>query len=143
MIKYVLGCDKNHSFEAWFRSSDAFDRQASRQLVVCPECGSTAIAKRPMAPAVLTHSKGKPGRAAQAPHLTQSPSISDIRKLRNEMLAKSENVGEGFAGEARRIHFGEAEERSIHGKATLDDARGLIDDGVPFGLIPVLPEDQN
>ena len=143
MIKYVLGCDKNHSFEAWFRSGDAFDRQAGRQLVVCPECGSTVIAKRPMAPAVLKRAKGKPGRAAQASQLTQSPSMSDIRKLRNEMLAKSENVGEGFAGEARRIHFGEAEERSIHGKATPDDARSLIDDGVPFGLIPVLPEDQN
>ena len=143
MIKYLLGCDKNHNFEAWFRSGDAFDRQASRQLVVCPECGSTGIKKRPMAPALLKGAKGKRGPAAQAPQPMQTPSMSEIRKLRNEMLAKSENVGKGFAGEARRIHFGEAEERSIHGKATLDDARSLIDDGVPFGLIPGLPEDQN
>ena len=95
-----------------------------------------------MAPALL-----KAGRdnAQSAPHKPmQKPSLADLRQLRREILAKSEHVGKGFAEEARRIHFGEAEERSIHGEASIEDARGLIDDdGVPFGLVPPLPEDQN
>jgi hypothetical protein len=141
MIKFSLGCNNHHSFEAWFRSGDAFDRQAGRQLVVCPECGSTTVEKAPMAPALL-----KAGRAKSetTPSQTmQKPSGADLRRLRGEMLAKSEHVGKGFAEEARRIHFGEADERSIHGEASIEDARGLIDDGVPFGLVPPLPEDQN
>lgn len=142
MIKYSLGCNNQHSFEAWFRSGDAFDRQASRQLVVCPECGTTSITKRPMAPAVLRRASAK-SQAAAASEPMRVPSMADLRKLRSEILAKSENVGAGFAKEARSIHFGEAEARTIHGKSSREEARALIEDGVPFGLIPPLPEDQN
>lgn len=141
MIKYLLGCDMSHSFEAWFRSGDAFDRQAGRQLVVCPECGSTCITKRPMAPAVLKTGRAK-SQTTPSPTM-QKPSVADMRRLRTEILAKSEHVGKGFAEEARRMHFGEADEKTIHGVASLEDARGLIDEGVPFGLVPPLPEDQN
>lgn len=141
MIKYSLGCSNQHRFEAWFRSGDAFERQARRQLVVCPDCGSTNIEKAPMAPALL---KAERARTHSAPaDATPKPSLADLRRLRNEILAKSEDVGKDFAGEARRMHFGEAEERSIRGEATVEDARALIDDGVPFGLVPPLPEDQN
>ena len=145
MIKYSLGCNNHHRFEAWFRSGVAYDRQSSRQLVVCPDCGSTDIEKAPMAPALLK-SGLKAGRAKTLPAPTQAmpgPSLADLRRFRNEIMAKSEDVGKDFAGEARRIHFGDAEERSIRGEATMDDARALIDDGVPFGLVPPLPEDQN
>lgn len=142
MIKYSLGCDRQHSFEAWFRSSDAYDRQVRRRLVVCPQCGSTDIEKAPMAPALLKAGRAKARR--QEPNTAfQKPSPADLRKLRSEILAKSENVGAGFAEEARRIHFGDAEERKIHGTSSLGEARALIEDGVPFGLIPPMPEDQN
>lgn len=141
MIRYSLGCNNGHRFEAWFRSGDAFDRQAQRQLVVCPACGLADVEKAPMAPALLKARRGKtqPAPAEAMPR----PSLADLRQLRNEMLAKSQHVGKGFAEEARRIHFGEAEERSIHGEASLEDARALIDDGVPFGFVPPVPEDQN
>ncbi len=98
-----------------------------------------------MAPALLK-SGLKAGRANVRPApvvAKQGPSLADLRRFRNEIMAKSEDVGKDFAGEARRIHFGDAEERSIRGEATMDDARALIDDGVPFGLVPPLPEDQN
>ncbi len=149
MIKYSLGCNNHHRFEAWFRSGDAFDRQARRQLVVCPDCGSTEIEKAPMAPALLKSglnsglNSGRVSSQLPPPEVMPRPSLADLRRLRNEIMAKSENVGKDFAGEARRIHFGEAEKRSIRGEASLDDARSLIDDGVPFGLLPPLPEDQN
>jgi hypothetical protein len=141
MIKYSLGCSNHHRFEAWFRSSDAFDRQARRQLVVCPDCGSTDVEKAPMAPALL-----KAGRTKTQPKPSEvlpRPSLADLRRFRNEIMAKAEDVGKNFAGEARRIHFGDAEERIIRGEATMEDARALLEDGVPFGLVPPLPEDQN
>ncbi len=145
MIKYTLGCNNGHCFEAWFRSGDAFDRQARRQLVACPDCGSTEIDKAPMSPALLKTGRAKtqPASSEAISEAMPKPTLADLRRLRTEILAKSQHVGKGFAEEARRIHFGEAEERSIHGEASLEDARSLIDDGVPFGLVPPVPEDQN
>ena len=141
MIKYSLGCNNHHRFEAWFRSGDAYDRQAKRRLVVCPDCGSTDIEKVPMAPALLKTGRASPQAAPS--EVMPRPSLADLRRFRNEVMAKSEDVGKEFSEEARRIHFGDAEERSIRGEATLEEARALVDDGVPFGLVPPLPEDQN
>ncbi len=74
---------------------------------------------------------------------TAHPMIEAMREFKQKLLADSENVGPRFAEEARKIHFGESEQRTIHGETSLDDARKLSDDGIPFGVLPRLPEDQN
>lgn len=169
MIRYQLGCACGHEFEAWFASGEAFDRQKAHDLLACPACASHSVDKRPMAPAIVKGivRGGNAGRAAQrapadaaataaAPVASSADATVDtpveahakafvdaIRQMRAHLEAKSENVGKRFAEEARRIHFGESEERLIHGEATADDAKGLEEDGVPFAVLPRLPEEQN
>ncbi len=154
MIKYKLGCAAGHEFEAWFVSMDAFDRQAHRGLVSCPECASTRVEKRPMAPAIVTtakRSKAPDGVPPDTPAGVMMPVhdpaskelIKAVREMKAKLLQNSEHVGVRFAEEARRIHFGETETRSIHGEATPEDAQGLCEDGVAFGILPMLPDEQN
>jgi hypothetical protein len=161
MIRYRLQCDKGHSFEGWFQSSDAFDRQAKRKQVTCVTCGSHKVEKALMAPNVVTSERKakqrkrqadtpvatppEPVHAPPAPVFTpeQRELIGRMRKLRDEMLAKSEYVGPRFAEEARRIHSNEGEVRGIHGEANLDDVRSLVEEGIEVLPIPVLPDDLN
>lgn len=154
MIKYKLGCATGHEFEAWFASMDAFDRQARRGLVSCPECASTRVEKRPMAPAIVTTAKRSLAPVdvpADTPAGVMMPVrdpaskelIGAVREMKAELLKNSEHVGMRFAEEARRIHFGETQTRSIHGEATPDEAQGLYEDGVAFGILPLLPDEQN
>jgi hypothetical protein len=139
MIRYALICDSGHSFEAWFASSGAYDKQAEAHAVACPECGSTEVSKAPMAPYV-------PKRRAdpQSPKLAERrKSYAMLRQLREEMTANSDYVGEKFPEEARKIHFDEAPPRSIHGEATLEEAKALTEEGIPLRPLPPLPEDEN
>lgn len=139
MIRYALICDRGHSFEAWFGSSRAYDEQAEAHAVACPDCGSTAVSKAPMAPYV-------PKRRAEAapPKLDERrKSYAMLRQLREEMTANSDYVGEKFPEEARKIHFNEAPARSIHGEATLEEAKALTEEGIPVRPLPPLPEDEN
>ena len=143
MIKYRLICSESHEFEGWFRGSGEFDEQASNGNLSCPVCASTAVSKAVMAPAVAT------GRAA-APAPRQAPGperqreiFAALRKLRSEVEARSTYVGERFAEEARKIHFGEAEERIVHGEATVDEVHALSEEGVPVMPLPRLPKDLN
>lgn len=146
MIRYQLACEHEHAFEAWFGSIDAFEKQRARALVVCPQCGSTHVDRSPMAPAVLS---GKAKSAATASQSDQghiavhSGSFAELKKLKDTVLENSEDVGARFATEARKIHFDEAAPRSIHGQASLDEARDLVEDGIPFGVLPVLPSERN
>lgn len=146
MIRYQLACEHEHAFEAWFGSIDAFEKQRARALVVCPQCGSTHVDRSPMAPAVLsgkansTAEKLQPENANLTVH---SGSFAELKKLKDTALENSEDVGARFATEARKIHFDEAKPRSIHGRASLDEARGLVEDGIPFGVLPVLPSERN
>lgn len=144
MIKYRLGCAAGHEFESWFRAIDDYDEQVHSGLVACPSCGSRAIGKLPMAPAVVT------GRHGQLP----SPSdtllsgeetglFRKLRELRKMIIENTEDVGPRFAEEARKMHFGEVEERRIRGNSTLEEARELIEDGVPFSILPPLADDFN
>lgn len=150
MIKYQLGCACGHEFEAWFASGAAFTEQRSNNLLACPACGSQSVEKRPMAPAIV----GSGRKASKTPAASEShaPAPADaqakafvdaVRQMRAHLEAKSENVGPAFAEEARRMHFGESEARTIHGEASLEDVKSLNEDGVPFGILPKLPEDQN
>jgi hypothetical protein len=148
VIKFRLGCDNGHEFDAWFRSGEAYEKQAVRHLVVCPECGSHAVDKKPMAPAVVSRRAGTGANVAQSAPVTAAaglpePVLEALRNLKKQVLANSEDVGARFPEEARKIHFGESEERAIRGQATAGEARQLHDDGVPFGIFPDLPEDKN
>lgn len=147
MIKYRLGCSDGHEFESWFRSIADYDGQSQSGAVACPMCGSTAITKLPMAPAVVSGRSSRSMQTAHEPSSDSAPSAPSVatalRAFKKAVLENSEDVGVQFAEEARKIHFGEAEERNIRGSTTADEARALHQDGVPFGILPELPEDLN
>jgi hypothetical protein len=157
MILFDLKCAKDHVFEAWFRDGAAFDAQAASRKVACPVCGSRKIVKAPMAPRIGKSgrqereraseraaseksgppAKAGPGEAKPAP--TQMHVMQALRELRRQVEANCDYVGERFAEEARRIHYGETDARNIYGEASDEDARALDDEGVEFGRIPWVP----
>jgi hypothetical protein len=156
MIRYALACDAGHDFESWFPSASSYDDQAARGLVTCPACGSGRVGKRIMAPSVARADKGlksaplmPPPAAPEAPRPMALLSEAErevrtmIRALREHVTANAENVGTRFADEARMIHHGEAEPRSIYGQASPAEARALMEEGVDVAPLPVLPEDRN
>jgi len=141
VIRFSLHCDQAHDFEGWFRSNDDYDTQRKRGFVECPTCGSNKVSKALMAPAVSTSRKQE--RMALAMGAEQKRMMSELKALTDKMKEGAENVGDKFAEEARKIHFGETEQRGIYGEASPDEVKGLAEDGVPFMPIPVLPEDRN
>ena len=142
MIRYELSCDNGHAFEGWFGSADDFDRQQKMALVSCPTCGSAHIAKRLMAPSVSTARK-KQQRQDIAVQTGQREMMSKLREIVSTIRANSEDVGERFPEEARKIHYGETEKRGLIGRATAEEVRDLLDEGVEVAPLPVLPDDTN
>ncbi|MBI1329173.1 MAG: DUF1178 family protein [Alphaproteobacteria bacterium] len=129
MIVYNLRCAKAHEFEGWFRDSAAFDTQAAEGKLVCPVCNSRKVAKAPMAPAVSgTRKSASPEEVRKARQF-----MTGLRKYVQE---NAEYVGPQFAEEARKIHYGESDERHIYGEATLKEARELIEEGVDVAPLP-------
>ncbi|MGY2049350.1 DUF1178 family protein [Methylobacterium sp. JK268] len=161
MIRYALSCESGHAFESWFPSSDSYDDQAGRGLVACPVCGSPKVAKQLMAPALGRRgNKGAPpvpaepaAAAAPAPaapaepvRLLAEPEMqlrAMIRALHEHVARTSDHVGPRFAEEARRMHYGEAEQRAIHGEASLQEAQALLEEGIAVQPLPLLPEERN
>jgi hypothetical protein len=157
MIRYRLQCDHAHQFETWFGNAATYDRQVRRGQVACPECGSTSVSKALMAPSVITsRAAAKKQRPAPVEALEPPPSgpqrlanakqrelFQMMRKLREEVVAKSEYVGPRFAEEARKIHNEETEQRGIYGEATPREVKELAEDGVEVYPLPVLPDDHN
>jgi len=141
LIRVSLICDHDHEFEAWFRSNDDFDTQKKRGFVDCPTCGSSKVGKALMAPAVSTGRKRE--KIALAMNEMQKKAMAEMKALSEKIRENADYVGDKFAEEARKIHFGETEARGIYGEATLDEAKSLAEDGVGFMPIPVFPEDQN
>lgn len=141
MIRYALSCAAHHDFESWFQSSAAYDRLAGSDRVTCPVCGSTKVHKALMAPAVVGAGRAAE-KAADAPSASAA-SPTEIERalaaLRQHVEENSDYVGLNFAAEARRIHAGEAPERSIYGETQADEARKLIEDGVPVAPLPFVP----
>ena len=131
MIRYALRCDKGHDFDGWFRSAAGFDALSAEAQVSCSICGSTAVQKAPMAPAV-------PRDEAEARPLDRPGSRLEVamRELRRQVEENSDYVGESFATTARAMHEGSIPERSIHGEARPDEARKLIEDGIPVAPLP-------
>ncbi len=158
MIKYSLHCGNGHDFEAWFRSSDEFDNQKRRKILLCPACDSPKIEKAMMAPnvgvkgnraAVEPSSPAAAGPSALATAATGLPAevqqhvVKLAREIREHVTRNADNVGEKFAEEARKIHYEETEPRGIYGKATPEEASDLKDEGIEVHPLPVLPEERN
>jgi hypothetical protein len=140
MIRYALTCDQGHDFEAWFGSIGSYDEQVEARAVICPCCGSAAVHKAPMAPAVR---KGKAGAAATPVNREGRRTYAFLKDLKAHLKANAEHVGPAFPEEARKMHYGESEARSIYGEASIDEAKALKDEGIPALPLPPLPEDQN
>ncbi|MGR3433546.1 MAG: DUF1178 family protein [Shimia sp.] len=134
MIRFTLRCDRDHRFESWFASSDAFDGLAAAGHVTCPQCGSTQVEKALMAPDV------RPGRGALSTPPDDDPKAKALAALREKVERESDYVGLSFAKEARAMHDGEAAHRPIHGEATAKEAKALIEDGVPVAPLPFVPK---
>ncbi|KWV93464.1 DUF1178 family protein [Erythrobacter sp. YT30] len=165
MIVYDLQCEHSHRFEGWFGSSSDFEAQLERGLVSCPECGSDTVIKAPMAPAVPAKGNSRdvtapsnPAPAGQAiahPEPVQVVSnepipaemekaLKALAKAQEKALKNSTWVGDKFAEKSREMHYGESEQTPIHGKASLEEAKSLIDEGVAVAPLPfpVAPPDE-
>ena len=155
MIHYSLVCAEAHEFDGWFRDSASYDAQASSGVVVCPFCQSTNVAKAVMAPHVARKSaRGEPETAAEETRQSPSPQHQEerqavallderhaqlramIRELRETIVASTEDVGERFSSEARKIQDGDAKSRAIRGRASLAEAKSLLEDGIEILPFP-------
>ncbi|RCW88169.1 DUF1178 family protein [Paracoccus lutimaris] len=134
MIRYSLRCDQGHDFDGWFRSSDGFETLRAAGQVSCAICGSVQVEKALMAPRVAHGGGDEPGTTDL--HTPRDGHEAALEKLRRHVEANSDYVGMSFAAEARAMHEGEAPERAIHGEARLEDARKLIEDGIPVAPLP-------
>lgn len=147
MIRYDLICDKGHEFDGWFSDSDAFEKQAKRGFVECTLCGSAKVRKQVMAPNIGAKSNKKAASTQKMVAGPVDPRMAAMMQMMREMRAhvekNAENVGDKFAEEARKIHYGEKEERGIYGQATRNEAVELIEEGIEVHPLPVLPEDGN
>ena len=150
MIRYALCCEAGHTFESWFSNSTAFDRQAARGLVHCPLCGSAKVEKTIMAPALAGGGEA-PVTPAAEPEKTPVAIVSKeqvelrkkLKELRDHVVKSADYVGEKFPEEARRMHYGEIEHRSIYGEASPDAAKSLAEEGIEFHPLPRLPDERN
>jgi hypothetical protein len=154
MIRYALVCDRRHSFESWFQSSAAYDKQAARALVNCPVCGSSKVEKAIMAPRLKSSGRREapvesaaPAAQEKTPVAMISPQEQEFRKklkeLRDHLTKNADHVGPKFPEEARKMHYGETEHRSIYGEASPDEARSLAEEGIEFHPLPMLPDERN
>lgn len=154
MIRYAMKCTDGHRFESWFQSGESFERLRKAGHLSCAVCGRPEVEKAIMAPAVSTKGAQAPAPAPTPPDMARpdaarpdvgrdvqlaapsGPVESALRELRARVEANAENVGAGFADEARAIHLGEADDRAIYGQATGEEARALIDEGVDIAALP-------
>lgn len=139
MIRYDLTCPEGHTFDSWFQSAEAFDALRAARHLSCAICGAAGVEKRIMAPAV------RPARkAGEKPKLKEPASDLEaaMAEMRRQIEENSDYVGMNFATEARRMHEGEIDERAIYGEAKAEDARALLEDGIPVAPLPFLPKRQ-
>jgi hypothetical protein len=161
MIRYALACDKGHVFESWFQNSAAYDTQVKAALITCPVCNSAKVEKTLMAPGVVGAKKraGAPPASPSSPRpaadtadtatpvAMMSPQEQEFRKklkeLRDHLTKNADYVGQKFPEEARKMHYGDIEHRSIYGDASPDQAKELHEEGIEFHPLPVLPDERN
>jgi hypothetical protein len=128
MIRFSLRCASEHEFEAWFRNGEGYDAQQKAGEIACPERGDTHVEQAPMAPSI--------GRSRESAPISPAQLRSALIDLRRQVENHCDYVGPQFAEEARRIHYGESDQRGIYGEATADESRELADEGIKFGRIP-------
>jgi hypothetical protein len=172
MILYDLNCAKGHTFESWFQNSTAFDKQKKRGLVACPICGSTKVEKAIMAPRLARADTGELAKPIEATEPRPAPPVpttpmpaippvapgkatvamtspqervlrQKLKELRDHVTKKANYVGARFPEEARKMHYGEIEHRSIYGEASPEEAKALDEEGIEFHPLPILPDDHN
>jgi hypothetical protein len=157
MIRYALNCEKGHGFESWFQNSAAYDKQVKRALITCPICGSAKIEKAIMAPRLgnaemaetpkTPPAPAAPPATSNAPVAVMSPPERELRQklkeLRDHITKNADYVGPRFPEQARKIHYGEMEHRSIYGEASPDEAKELHEEGIAFHPLPILPDEFN
>lgn len=156
MILYRLRCTKGHEFESWFKDSKTYERQEKKSLIGCAVCGDAKVSRAPMAPRI-----GKAGAKpveVEAPVAAQTPAASPdqqqmaalakhmpkelreaLLKVRAEVEKNCEHVGDKFAEEARKIHYGESDKRGIYGETSDEEAQALAEEGIEFGRLPWIP----
>ncbi len=142
MIRFNLICDSKHNFEIWFSGSSDFEKQTSMGLVSCPHCGSVEVEKALMTPSVST-SRKKEASTRLALNNAQQAAMDHLRGAVKAIKENSEDVGERFPEEARKIHYGESEERGIIGQAKPEEVKALVEEGVGIAPLPDLPEEKN
>lgn len=147
MILFELKCASDHRFEAWFRDGAAYDAQAAAGTIACPLCGDTQVGKAPMAPRIAKR-RGEPAEPAKAVPATapddkavalQAEMLRQLGELRRTVEENCDYVGDRFAEEARRMHYGETDPRGIYGEASAKDVAELKEEGVTIHRIPWLP----
>ena len=138
MIQYTLKCSQDHRFESWFQSADAFDKLRAAGMVACTVCGATDVEKAMMAPRVRpARTSAKTAEKGERPLATPTnESEQALAALRKTVEENSDYVGKNFAKEARDMHDGLTPERAIYGEAKLEDAKALVEDGVPVMPLP-------
>jgi hypothetical protein len=135
MIRFTLRCNAEHEFEGWFRNGDVFEAQQQAGEIACPTCGDNRIEKALMAPNIGRSHKNVPA-------LSPAQMRAALLELRRQVETKCDYVGERFAEEARKIHYGEADPHGIYGEATAEESRELTEEGIEFGRVPwVSPSD--
>lgn len=139
MIRFTLKCAQFHDFESWFQSGPAYDDLRAAGRVVCPVCGSVEVEKSLMAPMVRPGRDAIPARASLTAPQGDDAKTEALARLKAEIEANSDYVGMNFAAEARKMHMGEAPERVIYGEAKPEEAKKLIEDGVPVAPLPFMP----
>ncbi len=149
MIVYDLKCRKDHVFEAWFPDSASFAEQAESGKVLCPVCGSSKVTKALMAPNLMKGTRGE----AERPCETSEVAVADtekaaelrglLRGLREQVESNCDYVGEDFAEEARKIHYGETDARGIYGDTSDEEAKELQDEGIDVQRVPWLRRDNS
>jgi len=160
MILYRLRCAKGHEFDSWFKDGKTYERQEKRSLIGCPSCGNAKITRAPMAPRIGKSIDKGGGKSVEAPveapaQATPAPAPDPqmaalarampkemretLLKLREQVEKNLEPVGEKFAEEARKIHYGESDKRGIYGQTTDEEAEALADEGIEFGRLPWIP----
>ena len=163
MIRYALACDTGHEFETWFPGSADYEAQLARGLVACPFCNSAKVEKQIMAPSIarkhrapalpapVTEAPGESAPQVPAPQAQPMAVFSEkekeframVKAFREHVTKNADYVGQGFADEARKMHYGEIEHRSIYGEANLAEARELLEEGIEVQPLPIVPDERN
>lgn len=157
MILYRLRCTKGHEFDSWFKDSRTYERQEKKSLIGCAVCGTSKVSRAPMAPRIGKKGKEEaPPVVAEAPVTAPTPAVPEpqmaalarqmpkelreaLLKVRAEVEKSCEHVGDKFAEEARKIHYGESDKRGIYGETSDEEAEALAEEGIEFGRLPWIP----